>query len=127
MISVLVLPSVVRRSEYGSGEDLVKDVALQADGKILAAGVAGCRDPHPEFALARYDTSGVLDRSFGGDGKVTRHIGASEDCFDQIDAVALQPDAQSFIRFAHGRVAITAHRTGSRFRRWARFSCAYSS
>lgn len=72
--------------------ETVKDVAIQADGKVLAAGVAGCRDPHPEFALARYDTGGSLDRSFGGDGTVTTHIGASEDCFDQINAIALQRD-----------------------------------
>jgi uncharacterized delta-60 repeat protein len=74
--------------------DLVKDVAIQADGKVLAAGVAGCRDPHPEFALARYDASGVLDRSFGGDGEVTTHIGTSGECFDQLNAVALQRDGR---------------------------------
>jgi uncharacterized delta-60 repeat protein len=74
--------------------ELVNDVAIQADGKIVAAGVAGCRSPHPEFALARYGTSGVLDPSFGGDGKVTTHIRASEDCFDQINAMGLQPDGR---------------------------------
>jgi uncharacterized delta-60 repeat protein len=74
--------------------ELVKDVVIQADGKIVAAGVAGCRSPHPEFALARYGTNGDLDPSFGGDGKVTTHIRASEDCFDQINAVGLQPDGK---------------------------------
>jgi uncharacterized delta-60 repeat protein len=74
--------------------DAVKDVAIQADGKILAAGVAGCRNPHPEFALARYRTNGLLDRSFGHDGKVTTHIRASADCFDQINAVGLQSDGK---------------------------------
>jgi uncharacterized delta-60 repeat protein len=74
--------------------ELARDVAIQSDGKIVAAGVAGCRDPHPEFALARYDSSGVLDPSFGGDGKVTTHIGASEDCFDLIDVIGLQRDGR---------------------------------
>jgi uncharacterized delta-60 repeat protein len=49
-------------------------VALQGDGKIVAAGVA--RDGTPlsssrEYALARYNSGGTLDKSFNGDGKAT--------------------------------------------------------
>jgi uncharacterized delta-60 repeat protein len=49
-------------------------VALQDDGKIVAAGVA--RDGTPlsssrEYALARYNSGGTLDKSFNGDGKAT--------------------------------------------------------
>ena len=78
----------------GNCSELINDVALQPDGKIIAAGVAGCRNPHPEFALARYGTDGTLDPTFGGDGKVTTHIGATDDCFDQINAIELQPDGR---------------------------------
>jgi hypothetical protein len=44
-------------------------VAIQADSKIVAAGGAG-KDER-RFALARYQPSGALDATFGGDGKVT--------------------------------------------------------
>jgi uncharacterized delta-60 repeat protein len=47
-------------------------VALQRDGKIVAAGWAAIRvPPYDGIAVARYIPDGALDRSFGGDGKVT--------------------------------------------------------
>jgi uncharacterized delta-60 repeat protein len=63
-------------------------VAVQADGRIIAAGDEG---DHARFALARYGTDGRLDRRFGGDGTVTTRIwrgGAFA------DAVAIQPDGR---------------------------------
>ena len=54
-------------------------VALQADGKIVVAGVAmfyGTND----FVIARYTEDGVLDSSFGGgDGKVTTDFARDDD------------------------------------------------
>jgi uncharacterized delta-60 repeat protein len=65
---------------FGSGGKVVTDVgarpgsyersganaiAIQPDGKILAAGTG----PH-DFALVRYTRDGRLDRSFGGGGEV---------------------------------------------------------
>jgi uncharacterized delta-60 repeat protein len=44
----------------------ISGIALQSDGKIVAAGPPGI-----EYALARYDSQGRLDPSFGGDGIVT--------------------------------------------------------
>ena len=40
-------------------------VALQKEGKVVAAGVSGS-----DFALVRYSAGGRLDASFGSDGKV---------------------------------------------------------
>jgi uncharacterized delta-60 repeat protein len=74
----------------GDCSELAKDVAVQPDGRIVAVGVAGCANPHPEFALARYLPGGALDRSFGGDGLVTTHLRRAADCFDQLNAVGLQ-------------------------------------
>jgi uncharacterized delta-60 repeat protein len=52
-----------------SGSSSPSEVAVQADGKIVAA---GARQGSPgAFALARYNTNGSLDPSFDGDGKVT--------------------------------------------------------
>jgi len=52
------------------------DVALQTDGKIVAAGKTGGSG---RFALARYHMDGTLDHSFGGDGKVTTNFSWGED------------------------------------------------
>jgi uncharacterized delta-60 repeat protein len=67
-----------------------EDVAVQLDGRIVAVGVAGCTEPHPEFALARYLPGGTLDASFSGDGLTTAHVARGRDCFDQLNAVGLQ-------------------------------------
>ena len=43
-----------------------ESVAVQNDGKIVVAGRAG----RPDFAVARYNSDGSLDTTFGGGGKV---------------------------------------------------------
>ena len=49
-----------------SRHDVSRALAVQSDGKVLVAG--GAKN---DFALARYTPDGVLDTTFGGDGKVT--------------------------------------------------------
>ncbi len=44
-------------------------MAIQADGKIVAAGVPA------DVALARYNPNGCLDASFDGDGKEMTDLG----------------------------------------------------
>jgi uncharacterized delta-60 repeat protein len=56
-------------TDFGSGSDMARSVAVQADGKIVAAG-AWDNGQH-RFGLARYHADGSLDTSFDGDGKVT--------------------------------------------------------
>jgi uncharacterized delta-60 repeat protein len=46
-------------------------LALQADGRIVVAGLAARSDDSRQFAMARYDTDGSLDGSFGTVGLVT--------------------------------------------------------
>jgi uncharacterized delta-60 repeat protein len=52
-------------TDFGSGIDRCSTIAIQNDGKILAAGVADS-----SWALVRYDTNGVLDPTFHGDGRL---------------------------------------------------------
>jgi uncharacterized delta-60 repeat protein len=59
-------------------------VALQGDGKIVAAGAAG----FDHFALARYNADGSLDTSFSGDGQLTTDVGGPA------NGVALQGDGK---------------------------------
>jgi uncharacterized delta-60 repeat protein len=62
-------------------------VALQGDGKIVAAGHAGS-----DFGLARYNPNGTLDTSFSGDGLQTTDFGFGAD--DQATGVVLQGDGK---------------------------------
>jgi uncharacterized delta-60 repeat protein len=50
--------------------DAALGVALQADGKIVAAGASNSQG-NADFAVARYDRDGNLDASFSQDGKLT--------------------------------------------------------
>ena len=52
--------------------DTAEALALQSDGRIIAAGRSGDNvDGSEQFALARYTPDGSLDANFGADGKVT--------------------------------------------------------
>jgi uncharacterized delta-60 repeat protein len=75
----------------GSVNDQAFEVAIQGDGKILAAGVADVSGNN-DFALARYNSDGSLDTGFDGDGKVTTDFASGS--FDQAFGVALQTDGK---------------------------------
>jgi uncharacterized delta-60 repeat protein len=68
-------------TEFGGG-DAAHGLAIQPDGKIVAAGgTSAGLGGTPDFALARYDTFGELDESFGRHqtGKVTTdHAGQAQ-------------------------------------------------
>jgi uncharacterized delta-60 repeat protein len=73
--------------------DAAYALALQPDGKIVAAGYSTDSSNH-DFALARYNADGSLDPSFGQEGKVTTPIGSS---YDFGYALALQPDGKIIV------------------------------
>jgi uncharacterized delta-60 repeat protein len=88
---------------FGAGGKVVTDfgddqssgatvLALQADGKIVAAGgvsTGGTGD----FALVRYHADGSLDLTFGVGGKVTTDFGGD----DSVSAIAAQPDGKILV------------------------------
>ncbi|WP_344960203.1 hypothetical protein, partial [Zobellella aerophila] len=53
-----------------AGDDRGYSVAVQADGKILVAGVSRTSDTNGDIAVVRYNSDGSLDTSFGSDGAV---------------------------------------------------------
>ena len=57
----------------GTINDQINSIALQTDGKIVAAGYATISSK-TQFALARYNTDGSLDSTFDTDGKATTDI-----------------------------------------------------
>jgi uncharacterized delta-60 repeat protein len=80
-----ILPGV---TEY------VHSIALQPDGKIVAAGKAGTSD----LALARYNTDGSLDASFGLGGVVIEDLaGFEEISFDIAQKVLVLPDGRLLV------------------------------
>lgn len=73
-------------TNFGS-YDFAADVALQTDGRIVAAGWANSS----RFGVARYNADGSLDASFDGDGMVMTDIGERG---AWLQALAIQPDGR---------------------------------
>ena len=73
--------------------DVATNVALQTDGKIVAAGIArtGTDEATIDFAVARYKADGTLDSSFGTGGKVTTDFEGNADI---ASGIALQDDGK---------------------------------
>jgi uncharacterized delta-60 repeat protein len=78
---------------FGTSHDAAYAVALQGDGKIVAAGFTqtATQPPLHTFALARYNSDGSLDVTFGTGGRVTTAFGMSGSL---ANAVALQGDGK---------------------------------
>ncbi|MEO5952996.1 MAG: delta-60 repeat domain-containing protein, partial [Chloroflexia bacterium] len=79
-------------TDFLGGNDEAKAVAIQSDGKVVAAGFARSPSSRNYFALARYNFDGNPDTSFGtgGDGKVTTDFGVSTTGLD----MAIQADGK---------------------------------
>jgi uncharacterized delta-60 repeat protein len=77
---------------YLTGTDAAAAVAVQSDGKIVAAG-QGFTGADDDFALARYLPDGNLDPSFGTGGKVTTPFGGQ----DHGRALALLPGGKLLV------------------------------
>ncbi|MFO0999032.1 MAG: Calx-beta domain-containing protein [Planctomycetaceae bacterium] len=74
----------------GSGNDFGQRLALQADGKILLGGDSFSGD-YEDFAIARFETDGTLDTSFGTNGIFKRGLGSQR---DSLRGLAVQPDGK---------------------------------
>jgi uncharacterized delta-60 repeat protein len=64
-------------------------VAIQGDGKIVAAGTGWTND-QMDIEVVRYTSAGVLDTSFGQRGRVLSDFGA----YERVNTMALQPDGK---------------------------------
>jgi uncharacterized delta-60 repeat protein len=69
----------------------VDGVAIQADGKIVAAGVSGLSGTNPQFALARYNADGTPDTTFSGNGRVVTGFTPNH---DEATGIAIQADGE---------------------------------
>src|SRR5213083_808630 len=72
--------------------DRARSTALQPDGKIVAAGFAISQNGGVQnFAVARYNSNGILDTTFSGDGKTQIDFG---NCCQSATKVLLQSDGK---------------------------------
>jgi uncharacterized delta-60 repeat protein len=79
-------------TDFGGRFDEANAVALQSNGKIVAAGSSCLIDIvclAKDFALVRYNADGSPDTGFGADGKVLTDLGG---LLDTANAVALEPN-----------------------------------
>src|SRR5262245_10803908 len=75
-----------------SSNDLLRfDVAIQGDGKIVIAGTADAGNLTTDIGVARYDTSGNPDPTFGIGGKVTTDFFGNNDA---ANSLAIQSDGK---------------------------------
>lgn len=72
----------------GNGNDFGEALAIQDDGKVIIAGYS-VRETEYNLAMARFDTNGNLDSTFGVDGMVSTDFNQRE---DYGTAITLQPD-----------------------------------
>jgi uncharacterized delta-60 repeat protein len=82
------------------------DLALQRDGKIVVAGPAESADGTvSEFAVARFNADGTLDKSFGTGGKVTTN-------FVGVKAGGVSNPADSVLIQADGKILVGGMASG---------------
>lgn len=79
--------------DFDGAEDDANDLLLQPDGKILLVGDARMGVDR-DFALARFNTDGTLDTSFGNGGKVTTDFAGFD---DTALATVLQSDGKILV------------------------------
>lgn len=83
-------------THFSGGSGAIADLEIQTDGRIVVAGNVGTITSggfiaSVDFALARYDSNGSLDASFGNGGLVTTDFaGANSQC----RAVVIQSDGK---------------------------------
>ena len=77
-------------TSVGDSSDYANSIAIQSDGKIITAGYS-YNDSDYDFALARYNSNGSLDNTFGTNGVVTTDVGAAE---YYANSIAIQSDGK---------------------------------
>jgi uncharacterized delta-60 repeat protein len=90
-------------TDFSGDYDGAFSVAIQRDGKIVVAGGSdhnGSIRLH-DFALARYDSNGILDPTFGSGGKVTTDFGGND---EGAKSVAIQSDGKIVVAGHSGNV-----------------------
>ncbi|MCF6185651.1 MAG: T9SS type A sorting domain-containing protein, partial [Bacteroidales bacterium] len=81
-------------TDFAGSPDAAGSVIVQTNGKIVAAGCSEDTNYLHNFAVARYNSDGSLDSSFGTSGKVITAIGNGDDIGN---SVAIQSDGKILV------------------------------
>lgn len=76
-----------------NGENYLNDMALQADGKLVISGRS--YDNNYYFSVARLNSNGELDATFGNEGKINDNVDGYPS--NDANAVAIQEDGKAVI------------------------------
>ncbi|HMT29990.1 MAG TPA: T9SS type A sorting domain-containing protein [Bacteroidia bacterium] len=71
-------------------EDQANAICLQPDGKIVIGGMSAVLT-NRDFSILRYNTNGLLDTTFSGNGYISTDFGTTS---DKANAIALQADGK---------------------------------
>jgi uncharacterized delta-60 repeat protein len=82
-----------------SGNDFIKSIKIQSDGKILVAGTTYYGAWIQDFCLVRYNSNGTLDNSFGTNGIVITDVGSVSEF------------ANSLVIQSDGKIVVAGHTT----------------
>ena len=77
---------------FGSGQDSIRAMALQPDGKIVVVG-----QTDSSCGIVGYQPDGHLDTSFGTGGRVVAKYSPSAQARDAARALVLQPDGKIIV------------------------------
>jgi len=86
----------IQITDFGS-RDAALAAAIQSDGKIVVTGFS--LNKGADFALARYNIDGSLDKSFSGDGKLTANLFYSSSIASEPDGKILLLSGGTLIRY----------------------------
>ena len=89
-------------TDVSAGDDEIRDIAIQEDGKIVVVGRSNGN--FGDFAFARYNADGTLDTSFSVDGIMTVDMNPGAGLGDVATGVAIQSD---------GKIVATGTATGA--------------
>src|SRR3954449_3433517 len=75
--------------DFGFGDDTGYAVTVQSDGRILVAGTVRGSNGSTDFGVARFNTDGTLDTSFGTGGRLTTDFATSGTSVDEARAITV--------------------------------------
>ncbi len=78
-------------TDFFGNPDAASAVAIQSNGKIVAAGYSNVSTGNDDFGLARYNSDGTLDNNFDADGRIITDFFGNN---DEANALAIQSDGK---------------------------------
>lgn len=72
-------------------EDVINSILIQSDGKIVVGGTSWSDDTRYDYVIARYNSNGTLDNTFGNNGVVVFDVNGDD---EKVNSIAIQDDGK---------------------------------